>query len=72
MTRCTFGNLEHLTIYYSLILIIVRIGMSVREISAEEIILLVGNFVADSVINVEGSDMNSSMGVVNNRSFVPV
>ena len=26
--------------------------MSVREISAEEIILLVGNFVADSVINV--------------------
>ena len=46
--------------------------MSEREISAEEIILLVGNFVADSVINEEGSDMNSSMGVVNNRSFVPV
>ena len=53
-------------------LIIVGIGMSARGISVEEIILLVGNFVADSVINVEGSDMNSSMGVVNNRSFVPV
>ena len=51
---------------------IIGVGMSLRGRSVEKNILLDGNFVEASVINIKMLEISSSGELVLSRSFVPV
>ena len=72
LINCTLGSLEQLLINWSFIEIINGVGMSLRGRRVENYVLLEGNFVEASVINIKMFETSSSAELVISRSFVPV
>ena len=71
-TACTLGNLEHSLMSCLLICIRVCRGISARGRSVENMILLIGNLLADSLIRLQNSEIKTWIEVVAVKSFVPV
>ena len=72
LINCTLGSLEQVLINWSFIEVINGVGMSLRGRRVENNILLEGNFVEASVINIKMFETTSSAELVISRSFVPV
>ena len=72
LINCTLGSLEQLLINWSFIEVINGVGMSLRGRRVENYVLLEGNFVEASGINIKMFETSSSAELVISRSFVPV